>query len=203
MSWENVTALFAAMVVLASIPSVSVLAVVGRSTAFGVGHGLLTAAGIVAGDLVLMMVAILGLAAVAESLGGWFVFIQYAGAAYLIWSGVRLWMARGGAGGAADPGRASAWASFAAGLAITLADQKAILFYLAFFPAFVDLQALRGTDVALIAAVTIVAVGGAKCVYAVLAEQLGTRVSGAAGRWVNRVAAVVMIVAGLGLALRA
>lgn len=203
MSWGDVTALFAAMVVLASIPSVSVLAVVGRSTAFGVGHGLLTAAGIVAGDLVLMMVAILGLAAVAASLGGWFVVIQYAGAAYLVWSGVRLWLARGGAGSVADPGRASAWASFVAGLAITLADQKAILFYLAFFPAFVDLQTLRGTDVAMITAVTIIAVGGAKCVYAVLAERLGRRVAGSAGRWVNRIAAAVMIAAGLGLALRA
>lgn len=202
MTWGTVVALSGALLVLASIPSVSVLAVVGRSVAFGVGQGVLTAAGIVAGDLILMMIAILGLAVVAESLGGWFVAIQFAGAAYLIWSGARLWSARGRRAGAAVLARASAWASFASGLAITLADQKAILFYLAFFPAFVDLRTLTTADVTVIVTVTVVTVGGAKCVYAMIAGRIGSAVSERAGRVLNRIAAGVMIAAGAALALK-
>jgi threonine/homoserine/homoserine lactone efflux protein len=96
------------MLVLAVLPSVSVMTVVARSAAHGVRHGCLTAAGIVLGDLVLMLVALLGLAFVAETLGGFFTFLRYAGAAYLVWTGYRLWRqppARGAHGrGDADLG---------------------------------------------------------------------------------------------------
>ena len=51
---------------------------------------------------------------------------------------------------------------FLTGLLVTLGDQKAILFYLGFFPAFVNLAALSLADTSLILAVATVAVGGPK-----------------------------------------
>jgi len=52
---------------------------------------------------------------------------------------------------------------------ITLGDQKAILFYLGFFPAFLDLVAMSALDTAVILLVTTVAVGGVKLAYAGMA----------------------------------
>ena len=57
------------MVVLAVIPSVSVLAVSARAAAFGFSHGLFTALGIVAGDIIFILVAVYGLVFIAEAMG--------------------------------------------------------------------------------------------------------------------------------------
>jgi len=69
---------------------------------------------------------------------------------------------------------------------ITLGDQKAILFYLGFFPAFLDLKAISALDAVIVLAITVVTVGGAKG----LASTLVTR-------RISVVAGVVMIIVGL------
>lgn len=194
-------ALFGAMLVLAVLPSVSVMTVVARSAAHGVRHGCLTAAGIVLGDLVLMLVALLGLALVAETLGGFFTFLRYAGAAYLIWTGYRLWRQPPAAVRTVAATRASGLSSLLTGLAITLGDQKAIVFYLAFFPAFLDLTVLTRADLGVIVLITVVAVGGAKCGYALLAGRVGALVNPRVGRVLGRSAAVLLVAAGLAVAL--
>jgi threonine/homoserine/homoserine lactone efflux protein len=86
-------ALFGTMVVLAAIPSVSVLAVSARSAASGFVHGALTTLGVVLGDVVFILLAVYGLAAIAELMGDRFVLVRYLGAAYLVWLGVVLWRA--------------------------------------------------------------------------------------------------------------
>jgi threonine/homoserine/homoserine lactone efflux protein len=81
------------MIVLAIVPSVSVLAVTARAAAFGFSHGLFTALGIVVADILFILVAVYGLALIAEMMGDQFRLIQYLGAAYLIWLGISLWRA--------------------------------------------------------------------------------------------------------------
>ena len=76
---------------------------------------------------------------------------------------------------------------------ITLADQKAILFYLGFFPAFLDLAALSVADTAIILLVTIVAVGGVKLVYAWLAGSGGLLRSARLHRGVNLAAGSLVL----------
>ena len=70
MTLNNIVALFGAMVVLAFIPSVSVLAVSARSAASGFIHGVFTTLGIVIGDILFILLAILGLAVLAEAMDG-------------------------------------------------------------------------------------------------------------------------------------
>ncbi len=199
----NSLALFGAMVVLASLPSLSVMIVVTRSATFGLRHGLATAAGIVLGDLVLMTIALLGLTVLAQSMEGLFRWVKLFGGAYLVWMGVRVWRARVATAEVQTVLRASLVSSLVAGLALTLGDQKAVLFYLAFFPAFMDLETLTGGDMAVIVAITVVAVGGAKCVYAALAGQVKTRMKPGMSRVLNRIAGGVMVMAGIAVALRA
>lgn len=191
------------MTLLALVPSVSVLAVSARAASAGFRHGVYVTLGIIAGDTVFIVLAIFGLHMLAAALGDAFVFIQYLGAAYLVWLAVRLW--RSAAVTATEPQAAqvSAGSSFMTGLLITLGDQKAILFYLGFFPAFMDLQALSLADALVVILIAAVAVGGVKLGYAYAASRAGVMIGAHAGRVLSRMAAGVMLAAALLLLLRA
>ena len=77
MSIIETISLFGIMAALAAMPSTSVALVVTRSATLGVGNGIAVAMGIVLGDLVFIMLAILGLSVVAEAMGNLFVVIKY------------------------------------------------------------------------------------------------------------------------------
>jgi len=191
------------MIVLAVIPSVSVLAVSARAAAFGFTHGVFTALGIVAGDIVFILVAVYGLVFVADAMGEQFTLIKYIGGAYLIWLGISLWRADARARNS-DEIRQSTWgSSFLAGLLITLGDQKAILFYLGFFPAFVDLTKMTPIDTLLIIVIAAIGVGGAKLVYAWLANRASLIFKNTrAIRLLNMLAACIMTAVGTVLLLK-
>jgi len=189
--------------VLAVIPSVSVLAVSARAAAFGFSHGLFTALGIVAGDVIFILVAVYGLVFVADAMGEQFRLIQYIGGAYLIWLGISLWRADARARKSEMPQQSSRGSSFLTGLLITLGDQKAILFYLGFFPAFIDLSRMTPVDTLLIILIATVAVGGAKLVYAWLADRASLIFDNSiAVRGLNLFAAAIMILVGMALLLK-
>jgi len=191
------------MMVLAMVPSVSVLAVTARAAAFGFTHGLFTTLGIVVADILFILVAVYGLALIAEMMGDQFRLIQYLGAIYLIWLGISLWRADAKAR-SSDSVRQSSWSSsFLTGLLITLGDQKAILFYLGFFPAFVDLQAMTAVDTLIIVLIAILAVGSAKLVYAFLADRASLMFNNSrALHGINILAACIMIAVGIALLLK-
>jgi len=189
--------------VLAIIPSVSVLAVTARSAAFGFTHGVLTALGIVVADILFILVAVYGLALVAELMGAQFKFVQYLGGAYLIWLGISLWRADVKTRQSDEVKQSSHSSSFLTGFLITLGDQKAILFYLGFFPAFIDLSRMTKADTLIIIMIAIIGVGGAKLVYAYLADRARTAFKNTrAVRAINILAACVMIAVGLTLLLK-
>lgn len=188
---------------LAIIPSVSVLAVTARSAAFGFTHGVLTALGIVAADILFILIAVYGLALMAELMGAQFKLVQYLGGAYLIWLGISLWRADAKARQSDEIKQSSHSSSFLTGFLITLGDQKAILFYLGFFPAFVDLSRMTPADTLIIIMIAIIGVGGAKLVYAYLADRARTVFKNTrAVRGINILAACVMIAVGLTLLLK-
>jgi threonine/homoserine/homoserine lactone efflux protein len=165
MTLNSMIALFSAMVVLASIPSVSVLAVSTRAATFGFIHGCFITLGIVVGDIIFILIAIGGLSFLAETMGSLFILIKYLGAAYLIFLGIRLCRAKLQTMETEENIESSWLSSFLTGLSITLADQKATLFYLGFFPAFLDLSKISYWDTAMLIGITIVAVGGVKLGY--------------------------------------
>ncbi len=194
---ESALALFAAMTVLAALPSTSVFAVSARAAAHGFAHGAATSAGVVVGDIIFILIAIFGLAVLVETLGSMFALLRYLGGAYLIWLGIRLWRLRRAAVADQDGGQASLRTSFATGLLITLGDQKAILFYLGFLPAFVDLATVSATDVGIIVTIAILAVGGVKLTYAALADRARVLLGSGLGSAMNGLAAIIMITVGL------
>lgn len=201
MTWSNIIGLCSAMIVLASIPSISVLTVSTRAATSGFIHGVFTTIGIVTGDIIFILLSLWGLSFLAETMGSLFVLIKYLGATYLIFLGIGLWRSKSRQIKTEGTVKSSFISSFLTGLLITLGDQKAILFYLGFFPAFLDISHLSYIDTAIIITVTIVAVGGVKIGYAFMADRARLFIA-KTRKSINFVAGGVMIFLGIFLIIK-
>lgn len=201
LTFASAGALFGTMVILAAVPSVSVFAVSARSASSGFLHGAFTTLGIVTGDIIFIVVALLGLSLLADELGDLFVIVRYVGGVYLIWLGLVLWKSRTDPAPEQATRDASLRSSFLTGLLITLGDQKAILFYFGLFPALFDLSALSSFDLGIILVIAITAVGGVKLSYAFMADRGAVIASAKTRNRITTAAAVVMI--GVGAVLLA
>jgi threonine/homoserine/homoserine lactone efflux protein len=190
-----------AILVFLAIPGPGNLALV-TSTAKGkIPGGLAATLGVIAGDQVLLWAAVAGLSAVLQASATAFGLIQWAGAAYLAWLGFRMITAK--------PGDAPilnirAGQYFRQAMLITLLNPKAIVFYMAFFPLFVDPAQHCGLLTFGVMAVTIAALTflyglAATLLTFFLAERLGAR------PWIRSVleklAGTLLIGFGLKLAL--
>lgn len=123
------------VIVFLAIPGPGNLALVTSTSKGGIQGGLAATFGVILGDQVLMWSAVAGVAALLHAYPDAFNAVQWLGAAYLAWLGVKMILAKPGA---APVLNISAGHYLRQALMITLLNPKAILFYMAFFPLFVD-----------------------------------------------------------------
>jgi leucine efflux protein len=190
-----------AVIVFLMVPGPGNLAIVSSTAKGGLMGGLAATAGIVAGDQVLIWAAVAGLASLLQASPLLFAGLQWLGAAYLVWLGWRMWRA---VPGAVPMKNIKAGHYFQQTLLITVLNPKAIMFYMAFFPLFVDPQGPRGWGTFGVLALTAAALGLAYGLLATLlvrnmADRL--RASPVVVRCLNRVAGTLLIGFGLKLAL--
>ena len=124
-----------AVIVFLMIPGPGNLALITSTGKGGIAGGLAATMGVIAGDQVLMWLAVAGVAALLTAYPPAFHAVQWLGAAYLAWLGVRMLLAKAGAAPVLD---IKPHHYFQQALMITLLNPKAIVFYMAFFPLFVD-----------------------------------------------------------------
>ena len=124
-----------AIIVFLLIPGPGNLALITSTSKGGIRGGLAATAGVIVGDQVLMWLAVAGVAALLAAYPAAFHAVQWLGAAYLTWLGLKMLFARAG-GRPVLHIRAGHYARQS--LLITLLNPKAIVFYMAFFPLFVD-----------------------------------------------------------------
>lgn len=133
----NYASFIVAVLVFLAIPGPGLLGVLAAASKGGRRAGFAAALGVVTGDWVHMLLAGIGVAALLQANPMVFKAIQYLGAAYLIYIGLSLLRARlGGQQGVADAVPTSR--HFRRMFLITLMNPKAIVFYMAFFPLFID-----------------------------------------------------------------
>ncbi len=186
-----------AVVVFLAIPGPGNLALLVSTSKGGLRGGLLSTLGIIAGDQCLIWAAVAGLAAVLIAMPTVFSLLQWAGALYLGWLGARMLLSSqsGSTPIDIDPGH-----YFRQSLLITLLNPKAIIFYLAFFPLFIDPASHRGLVtfglMALTAALLTLLYGLLLC-SAARALTRNTSYGATAALWINRIAGLVMIGFGL------
>ena len=141
-----------AIVVFLLIPGPGNLALVTSTSKGGIRGGLAATFGVIAGDQVLMWLAVAGVAALLAAYPAAFHAVQWLGAVYLAWLGFKMLRAK--------PGDAPILnirprQFFRQALFITLLNPKAIVFYMAFFPLFVDPARHQGLTTFAVMALTI------------------------------------------------
>ncbi|WP_322991578.1 LysE family transporter [Limnohabitans sp.] len=198
---SDYSAFVAAIVLFLAIPGPGNLALITSTSKGGVSGGLMATLGVIAGDQVLMWLAVAGVATVLATYPAAFAAIQWLGAAYLAWLGFKMLSAK--------PGDAPVLnirprQYFQQALAITLLNPKAIVFYMAFFPLFVDPQTHLGmisfgVMAATIAALTFLYGLGMTLLTHHLAERM--RANPVVGRVLEKVAGLFLVGFGLKLAL--
>lgn len=124
-----------AILLFLAIPGPGNLALISSTTQGGIRGGLAATLGVIAGDQILMWCAVAGVAALLKAYPTAFAAVQWLGAAYLAWLGWRMLMAKPGQGSVLKlaPHHFAKQAFF-----ITLLNPKAIVFYMAFFPLFIN-----------------------------------------------------------------
>jgi leucine efflux protein len=128
-------AFVAAIIIFLAIPGPGNLALITSTGKGGIAGGLAATLGVIAGDQVLMWLAVAGVAALLAAYPAAFHAVQWMGAAYLAWLGFRMLLAKPGSKPVLN---IQPHHYFKQAAAITLLNPKAIVFYMAFFPLFVD-----------------------------------------------------------------
>ena len=190
-----------AIIVFLAIPGPGNLALLTATGKGGVRAGLAATLGVIAGDQVLLWLAVAGLSAVLINYPSLYSTVQWVGAAYLMGLGYSLYKVKEGDAPVLNmkPDH-----FFRQGLLITVLNPKAIVFYMAFFPLFVDPAIHLGLFTFAVMAATIAAltlVYG--LVVVLLAHHTAERVKAnpLIGLALNKIAGVLLIAFGLKLAL--
>lgn len=131
----DLTTFIVTVIVFLAIPGPGNLALITSTGKGGIRGGLAATLGVILGDQVLMWSAVAGVAALLAAYPQAFNAVQWLGAAYLAWLGVQMLLAKPGA---APVLNIKPHHFLKQALMITLLNPKAILFYMAFFPLFVD-----------------------------------------------------------------
>ena len=190
------------VLVFLAIPGPGNLALVTSTSKGGITGGLSATLGVIAGDQVLMWSAVAGVAALLAAYPQAFHAVQWMGAAYLAWMGWKMLSAKPGA---APVLNIKAGHYLRQALLITVLNPKAILFYMAFFPLFVERTTQQGWltygfMASTIAFLTFLYGVVATLLTHFLAERM--RANPVVGRVLNKVAGVFLLGFGIRLALQ-
>ncbi len=168
----------AATLALLVVPGPAVLYIVTQSVDHGRRAGIVSTVGIHVGSLVHVVAASIGLSALLVSSATAFEVVKYVGAVYIVALGLRRLLARDG-GGAAEPRPRQLRRIFAQGIVVNVLNPKTALFFFAFLPQFVDVDAGHvGMQMAFLGLLFIALGFVSDGTWAVAA--------GTAGRWLRR-----------------
>jgi threonine/homoserine/homoserine lactone efflux protein len=184
------------------IPGPAVAMVMSRGASVGLGRTLPFIAGLVVGDLLLFLMALLGLAALAKSFAPLFFFVKWLGVCYLLYLAYGAWTSKPVDIDVAPVGGIGS-GSFALALVLPLGNPKAVGFYVALLPAFMDVEQLS-MAAAINFSVAIVVIWSLVLIsYTALADQGRQYIKGTnAMKWLNRCAAGAMVSAAGTVAFR-
>ena len=181
------------------VPGPTVTVIIANSLRHGAGAGLRNVAGTQFGILTMIAVLAAGLSVVVELMSYAFDWLRLIGAAYLIWLGIKLWRARGTLAetGSARSGESFFWQGFI----VIWSNPKALFFFGAFIPQFVDPAGAAVAQTMLLGVIFMVVATVFDGAYAILAGRTGALLSRNNVRLVEMVSGTCLIGGGIWLAL--
>ncbi|MFC3852720.1 LysE family translocator [Salinispirillum marinum] len=200
MSIESAITYFVAIFIFAITPGPGIFALLARGMTAGIPSCVPLAFGMTVSDIIYLLLACFGLAAIAENWSEVFTVIRFVGAAYLIYLGYKMWTTPIKVQSLSKDGEAvpGALMSFVQGFLISASNPKVILFYIAFLPTFIDLTRLSRADIGLVVVLTMLGLmAGLMLIAAGISGARRFFQSEKAMRAMNRGAGSLMIAAGL------
>lgn len=193
-----------AYTIVVLVPGPGVAAIIGRALGGGFWSAVPMVVGILLGDLVYLVFALFGLAAIATWFTPLILIVRWASALYLLYIAWQFWSAKPGEEQLV-PRASEHWSrTFFSGFALTLGNPKTIAFYLGLLPTVIDLtKPVSLTDFALLTLIVVVVlliIGLAYAALAAWARILLTTPK--AIRWLNRTTGVILAGAAAWIAVR-
>ena len=193
----------AACVAILIVPGPTVTVIIANSLRAGASAGFMNIAGTQAGLALMIAVLAAGLTTIVASMGVVFDVVRLLGAVYLIWLGIQLWRSNGALADAAQSDKDSKAASnyFWQGFLVIWSNPKALIFFGAFIPQFVDPSSSALPQILLLGVTFMVLATVLDGAYAVAAGRTGALLSRSNIRWLERISGSCLIGGGVWLAL--
>lgn len=188
--------------VLAIVPGPTVTVILANSLKGGTLAGLSIIAGTQIGLVTMIGVVALGLEAVMAFMAFAFDWIKLAGAAYLVWMGIRMLRSSGELGEAGPVGARSYRRLVLDGFLVIWSNPKALIFLGAFLPQFVSTEGATFPQIMLLGLFFMLIAGTTDAFYAIVGGRARHLLSAARVRLLNRVSGVVLMLGGVWLALQ-
>src|ERR1700743_768992 len=201
MSLQAYLAFVAACIALALLPGPVVTLVIANGLRHGTRGALTNILGVQAGLAIVIGIVAVGLASLMATMGYWFDWVRFAGAAYLVWLGVKLIRSPSLLEATDAPPPPPRGGFFLQGLLVLLSNPKVMIFFGAFIPQFVDMNRDHFSQVAVLGATFMVIAGLTDAMYALLSGRARSIFSARRTRLLSRVSGGFMIGGGIWLAL--
>jgi threonine/homoserine/homoserine lactone efflux protein len=197
MNIEILIAFSIGMIVLAASPGPGVFASVSKAISDGFKSSLFLISGLVLGDVLFLILALIGMSTISKIMGEMFFTIKIAGGIYLVFLGIKAFKRSKPTSVEVKTGGKNKMSAFMSGLLVTLGNPKPILFYASVVPTIINIK-----DVHLIEALVMIAiivsvsflVIGTYCYIASLSKKIF--IKNKFGEKLNKAAGLVMCAAG-------
>jgi threonine/homoserine/homoserine lactone efflux protein len=201
MSLQLYLAFVAACIALALLPGPIVTLLIANGLRHGTRAALINIAGAQVGLAIVIGIVAIGLTSLMATLGYWFDWVRFAGAAYLVWLGIKLIRSPIEGVYTDEPPPPPRGGFFLQGFLVLLSNPKVLVFFGAFIPQFMDLSKDHFSQVALLG-FTFMATGAVTdSIYALLAGRARLFFSKQRTRLLSRISGGFMIGGGIWLAL--
>lgn len=202
MSIEIWIAYMGTVLVLMIIPGPSQLLMLSNSIGNGFRKSVATALGDLSANFLQMSVASIGLVSAIQNSREFFVTVKWGGVVYLIYLGLKQMFTKAGNPPKGKRNERSIKSLYLQGFITSAANPKAVLFFAALFPQFIDPTAPLVFQFAVLSSTYIVIDGIFLCCYGKFAEWIGKKLRSSVGRYLNKISGSFLIGAAILLGLK-
>jgi len=188
-----------AATVILIIPGPTILLVISQAATHGRRSVLPLVVGVLLGDLTAMTLSLLGLGAIMATSAAIFGIFKWIGAIYLIYLGIKLWIANPKNNSTNESATHTSSPSFLrSSFIVTALNPKSIAFFVAFLPQFIDPLQPAPLQLTILGATFLFLAAFNAALYAIFAGQLSEHIrKGKIRKWFNRCGGSVLIGAGI------
>ncbi|KZN61823.1 hypothetical protein N473_21790 [Pseudoalteromonas luteoviolacea CPMOR-1] len=191
-----------AELILCISPGPAVFYVVSHGVSSGFKASILAALGVVGGSAIYFLISATGINTMLSSSDTFFLFVKWAGAAYLLWIGINLFLEKRDPNKVQGLNSVSAHKAFKGGLFIELSNPKTLLFFVAVLPQFIDDSKPFLPQLLILGLTSIVIELLCLLLYAQLSSKVNEKVTSESVTVVmNKLSAVMLISIGVSLTL--